>query len=454
MTAAAFDASPPGASLPLASATAAGAAPGGSAGGAGVSTVGAAVGSPDDAVAGTPNANASPSNTAGTTATGSDTSAQTTAKSSPPTATGPGPYGGGGPVSYPGYQHPIGGGGYTPHAPNHYYNQYYPEFYRNYRPPHPAHANAYANAGSGPTSNGTAGQNQGQNGSPSKVAANAAAAAAAHHASTEGYNPYRYGDPSTIEATPHFTERHIVPMSDPQDGQVLSEFLTFVRADCLELFDSAHEGQSLATMEQSTSQVGVRCRFCAHIPRRNRAPRSQSYPSTLSRIYQSLTMMMREHFPKCQEMPKDVALKFDTLKKNPKSVGSSVTTPDGVKKKKKAVAHNRLSGAGSGLGNAARYTKNYWTESAQRMGLYDSPDGKGIRYHNIKGVISLPSASASASAATASAPPMEMMDEDTEDAINAAIDAAETAREEPTNKRRKVDDVAEDQGDPIETEAV
>ena len=180
-------------------------------------------------------------------------------------------------------------------------------------------------------------------------------------------------------------------------------------------------------------------------------------------------MMMREHFPKCQEMPKDVALKFDTLKKNPKSVGSSVTTPDGVKKKKKAVAHNRLSGAGSGLGNAARYTKNYWTESAQRIGLYDSPDGNGIRYHNAMGAVP-PATLASASATVVSAPPtaslpaapgfsgggiplMQVADEDTEDAINAANDAAETEREESAKKRRKAN-AAEAQEDPIEMEAI
>ena len=40
------------------------------------------------------------------------------------------------------------------------------------------------------------------------------------------------------------------------------------------------------------------------------------------------------------------------------------------------------------------------------------------------------------------------------ESIQAAIDGAETAREEPARKRRKVDDAVEDQEDPIETEAV
>ena len=185
--------------------------------------------------------------------------------------------------------------------------------------------------------------------------------------------------------------------------------------------------------------------------------------------------MIRDHFPNCKEMPEETKAKFRTLKRKPKNVGHCVVTSSGGggggsgKKKKNA---NRLSGAGSGLGNAARYTKNYWTESAQRIGLYDSPDGNGIRYHNVMGVVppaTLASASAPATAASAppaasspaasgrsggEVPPMQIVDEDTEDAINAAIDAAETAREESTKKRRKVKDAVAEEEDPVETEAV
>ena len=31
-------------------------------------------------------------------------------------------------------------------------------------------------------------------------------------------------------------------------------------------------------------------------------------------------------------------------------------------------------------GNAARYTRGFWVESAGRCGLYDDPGGEGIRY--------------------------------------------------------------------------
>jgi hypothetical protein len=180
-------------------------------------------------------------------------------------------------------------------------------------------------------------------------------------------------------------------------------------------------------------------------------------------------MMIRDHFPNCKEIPEETKSKFHTLKRKPKNVGHCVVTSSGGGSGKKKKNASRLSGAGSGLGNAARYTKNYWTESAQRIGLYDSPDGNGIRYHNAMGAVP-PATLASASATVVSAPPtaslpaapgfsgggiplMQVADEDTEDAINAANDAAETEREESAKKRRKAN-VAEAQEDPIETEAI
>ena len=167
-------------------------------------------------------------------------------------------------------------------------------------------------------------------------------------------------------------------------------------------------------------------------------------------------MMIRDHFPNCREMPEDIQSKFHTLKRKPKNVGHCVVTSSGGGGKKKKNA-SRLSGAGSGLGNAARYTKNYWTESAQRIGLYDSPDGNGIRYHNAMGVAT----AAPAPASTASQGPSDegvssvhIADEDKQDAINAAIDAVEAATEEASSKRRKVGDASETLDDPVESEAV
>jgi len=295
-----------------------------------------------------------------------------------------------------------------------------------------------------------------------------------------------------------------VTLSDPRDAEVLSEFLTFIRAECLEIFDSNSNSKSnsnstgevaaagmiksapaeeTATASTSTltapapapapmtfqswSQVGVRCRFCAHIHRRHRAARSQSFPSTISRIYQSLTMMIRDHFPKCAEMPEDVQAKFHNLKRKPKNVGHCVVTPsgsggDGGDKNKN---QSRLAGAGSGLGNAARYTKNYWTESALRCGLYDSPDGDGIRYHSLGGAKAATLAAtpaAASAAATDGVPPVKATEDGAEDATDNATDVTQTEKGEVVpkegasspKKRRKVDEVAEALDESIQSEAL
>ena len=98
---------------------------------------------------------------------------------------------------------------------------------------------------------------------------------------------------------PHYTERLILPMSVPDDPTWLSTYLCFVRSDCVEVFEATDRDVTMRLNSKLIypRQVGIRCRFCSHIHHRDRAGRSTSFPSSLSRIYQSLTMMLREHFP-------------------------------------------------------------------------------------------------------------------------------------------------------------
>ena len=115
---------------------------------------------------------------------------------------------------------------------------------------------------------------------------------------------------------PHFTNRTIVTLSAPDDVHWLSNYLCFVREKCVEVFEA--DDAELAWRSNANiinpRQVGIRCRYCAHIHQRDRAGRSTSFPSSLSRIYQSLTMMLREHFPTCTEMPPAIKERFLALK--------------------------------------------------------------------------------------------------------------------------------------------
>ena len=168
-----------------------------------------------------------------------------------------------------------------------------------------------------------------------------------------GINVVRGKDPSsTLSIAPPklapYYQRRIVPLSTEDDENWLSEFLCFVRSHCAEVFVASNEdvASRMNSKKVLLDQVGVRCRFCAHLPHRERTGRSSSFPSSLSRIYQSLTMMLRDHFTKCPAMPDHLKERYLCLKAN--------------------------------ASQGATDSKRYWVESAKSLGLVDTDEG--IRY--------------------------------------------------------------------------
>jgi hypothetical protein len=145
--------------------------------------------------------------------------------------------------------------------------------------------------------------------------------------------------------TPHFLERNCIPLASEEDQNWLSEMLCFVRADILEVFRASDEDIRSRNSSKGIrlGQVGIRCRYCAHLPKGSRAGRSASFPSSLDRIYQSLTMMLRDHFAKCTSIPRDIQDKFIRLKRK--------TT------------------------QGATDSKLFWVHSAKKMGLMDLEEG-------------------------------------------------------------------------------
>ena len=207
------------------------------------------------------------------------------------------------------------------------------------------------------------------------------------------YDFYRRQPSPSSPPIPHHTARTVYTLADPRDADVLSEFWTFVRSECLEIFTTATATATSSSSSSSSSSsadvgggisettpVGIRCRFCAHHHRRSSsasaavvAPRSQSFPSTTSRLYQSITMMIREHFSRCADVPPEVRERYDRLRRL------------GTTRRGSWSGSGTTGGGGGGLrsklgGNAARYTRGFWVESAGRCGLYDDPGGEGIRY--------------------------------------------------------------------------
>lgn len=147
---------------------------------------------------------------------------------------------------------------------------------------------------------------------------------------------------------PHFSQRLCVPLATDEDENWLSEFLCFIRAELVEVFRASNDdvASRINSKKVVFGQVGIRCRYCAHMSHAERASRSSSFPSSIDRIYQSLTMMIRDHFVRCTGLPDNLRAKFLELK--------SHTT------------------------QGATDSKRYWIESAKRLGMMDTHPNQGI----------------------------------------------------------------------------
>ena len=126
----------------------------------------------------------------------------------------------------------------------------------------------------------------------------------------------------------------------------LSPFYCFLRSQCIQVFVAQKPDvvyRSCAKNKVQLNQVGLRCLYCSNKPYSQRAKRSSSFPSSKSRIYQSVNMMIYEHFHKCTELPNTIQNHYWSLKG---------TTRRGEVESKK-----------------------YWEESATAMGIVDTPHG-------------------------------------------------------------------------------
>jgi len=161
--------------------------------------------------------------------------------------------------------------------------------------------------------------------------------------------PGQVGTKGQVEVIEHHSKRSYVPLGDESDRIWLSDFFSFLRKECVEVFEASSQlvKERNRYKQIFLNQVGIRCRFCAHLPYSQRGKRSCSFPQTQCRIYQSVTMMIRDHFRVCKEMPSDIRKEYD--------------------EKKAETRRGELE------------ARQYWTDSSKRLGLVDTPFG--IFYH-------------------------------------------------------------------------
>jgi hypothetical protein len=141
------------------------------------------------------------------------------------------------------------------------------------------------------------------------------------------------------------TKRMMLAM--PSDKDSLSDRQCYVRSEMVEIFAASEKDvaarHSKGAQKLVIGQVGIRCVHCKHLRPRDRAERAVCYPSSVSRIYQTVADMQRFHFEQCRDIPDHVRQIYKKLKTTrPRGVGSPQT---------------------------------YWVSSAKSIGLADTEGG-------------------------------------------------------------------------------
>lgn len=137
-----------------------------------------------------------------------------------------------------------------------------------------------------------------------------------------------------------------VPLGLAEDKYWLSELQVYLRSNFAEAF-AATEDDIAAPMHGrnkpiALGQVGIRCMHCREDPPSERGQQATSYPSLISGIYNSVQQMLRLHYDCCLAMPPDVRKKIEAFKVSSSARGGR---------------------------------KQYWIDSAKRLGLVDTPHG-------------------------------------------------------------------------------
>ena len=143
------------------------------------------------------------------------------------------------------------------------------------------------------------------------------------------------------------TDRTTYLLSTPADGESLSDRQCYVRSHFVELFISTASDvssrHSRGAQKLHLNQIGLRCAYCVKLKARDRAERAICYPSSISRIYQTVADMQRFHFESCVAIPPKVLHMYKSLKTTrPRGVGSP---------------------------------QSYWDRSAREIGLIDTEEG-------------------------------------------------------------------------------
>jgi hypothetical protein len=148
----------------------------------------------------------------------------------------------------------------------------------------------------------------------------------------------------------------ITLLANPKDKLVLSDLHVFVRQQ-IEVFTATESDITQPAPGRKNriqlNQVGLRCIHCRNLPARDRVKRAVCYPSSIARVYHSVSDMKFDHFNHCKGRSPEICALFQSLKEQKQS-----------KKAGKLMNHTSSSS-----------TAQYYHDTALEMGMVDGPGG-------------------------------------------------------------------------------
>jgi hypothetical protein len=142
------------------------------------------------------------------------------------------------------------------------------------------------------------------------------------------------------------------------DDEILNPLHAFVRKQ-IEVFTATQAEMAQPAPGRKNPiqlrQVGLRCIHCRDLPVKDRVKRAVCYPSSVGRVYHSVSDMKFDHFGACKGIPSEIRARFNELK-------------EGSKKKREKKATAKSHGCSSS-------TAQYYHDSARQLGMMDNRAG-------------------------------------------------------------------------------
>jgi hypothetical protein len=142
------------------------------------------------------------------------------------------------------------------------------------------------------------------------------------------------------------------------DDEILNPLHAFVRKQ-IEVFTATQAEMAQPAPGRKNPiqlhQVGLRCIHCRDLPVKDRVKRAVCYPSSVGRVYHSVSDMKFDHFGACKGIPDEIRASFNELK-------------EGRKKKREKKATTKSHGCSSS-------TAQYYHDSARQLGMMDNRAG-------------------------------------------------------------------------------